>query len=249
MTHMPLIGITTRVISPTGLGPTPPGVEDAALWGVFADYCESVSAAGGLPMMLARSADPAQIVSHIDALLLSGGEDVEPTRYAAVTPDPALRYDEERDDFELTLARAALEAGLPILAICRGCQLLNVALGGSLVPHLPDDEIDHANTDEHRSVLRHTVEVAPDSMLAQALGRRGAVGVNSFHHQAVERPGSGVRVTAHAPDGTIEAFELPGRPVLAVQWHPEMHAGTDPIFTWFVEAARAAMEGTDDHQP
>lgn len=241
-TQPPIIGVTTRVIHASGLGPAPAGVADAPLWGVFADYCESISAAGGLPMMLSRCSDPVAIVRSIDALLLSGGEDVEPTRYGQPIPVPAPKYDSARDAFELALAQAALDAGLPILAICRGCQLLNVVLGGTLIAHLDDIEFDHANTDEPRSALRHQVRVSNGSLLEQALGCSGSVGVNSYHHQAVADTGQGAVVNATAFDGTIEGFELPGRPVLAVQWHPEMHAGTDPIFTWFIDAARAAME-------
>lgn len=237
----PLIGITTRRIHSSGLGEAPPGIVDAPLWGAYADYCESVTGAGGLPVMLARGVDVVDLVSRIDGLLLSGGEDVMPTRYGAELPAPAPNYDADRDEFELSLAQAALAAGIPILAICRGCQLLNVALGGTLIGHLDDDDFDHAFTDEPRDVKRHPVSVSAGSLLASALDASGEVPVNSYHHQAVDLPGVGVVVNAVAHDGTIEGFELPNRKVLAVQWHPEMHAGVDPIFNWFINAARAEI--------
>lgn len=236
----PLIGITTRRISPHALGEVPAGVVDAPLWGVFAEYCEAVSDAGGLPVMLARSSDPAAVIARLDALVLSGGEDVEPRRYGAVPDEHSGTHDVERDEFELELARQAVAAGIPVLAICRGCQVLNVALGGTLEGHVTDREVDHAMTQEHRSVRRHQIRVERDSRLAAALGSEvaasGAAAVNSYHHQAVLEPGAGARIVAWAPDGTVEAFELDDRPVLAVQWHPEMHAGTDPLFHWLVNA-------------
>lgn len=236
---MPAIGITTRAIPPSALGVVPPGIEDTPLWGVFAEYCEAVSSAGGLPFMLARSSDAAAVVARLDGLVLSGGEDVEPHRYGGAA-DPAIRYDPARDEFELELARLALDAGLPILAICRGSQLLNVALGGTLVADLPAVDLDHAWTQEHRSARRHAITVVRGSLLAEVLADElvdGRGAVNSYHHQAVRDLGRGAQASATAPDGTIEAFELPGRDVLAVQWHPEMHAGTDPVFTWLVRAA------------
>lgn len=243
----PAIGITTRAIPPSALGAVPPGVADVPLYGVFSEYCESVDDAGGLALMLSRSSDPASIVTRVDGLILSGGEDVEPQRYGS-EPDPAIRYDPERDEFELALASAALEAGVPILAICRGCQLLNVAIGGTLVPELPTASIDHSWTELHRSERRHGIAVVPGTLLASVLAselRDHRTSVNSYHHQAIAEPGRGAAVTATAPDGTIEALELPGRDVLGVQWHPEMHAGTDPVFTWLVGAAgRYAKERT-----
>ncbi len=237
----PLIGITTRRISPHALGEVPAGVADAPLWGVFAEYCESVSAAGGLPVMLARSSDPAAVVERLDALVLSGGEDVEPRRYGSEPDEHSGTHDLERDGFEILLAQHAVEAGIPVLAICRGAQVLNVALGGTLESHVTDSQVDHAMTQEHRSVLRHDIRVLTDSALAGALGAdvatTGIAAVNSYHHQAVLEPGSGVRIVAWAPDGTVEAFEVADRPILAVQWHPEMHAGTDPLFHWLVDTA------------
>lgn len=235
----PLIGITTRRLPATALGAVPAGVADAPLEGVFSDYAESVAGAGGVPVLLPRSADVRSVVARLDGLVLAGGEDVEPHRYGA-TPGPhATSHDTGRDEFELALVGAAVDAGLPVLAICRGIQVLNVALGGTLVEHLePSDGLDHATTDEHRSCRRHGVVVTPGSLVAQALAAEldasGATAVNSYHHQAVDRPGPGLRVVACADDGTVEAVEDPDRRLVGVQWHPEMHDGIDPLFTWFV---------------
>jgi putative glutamine amidotransferase len=234
----PLIGVTTRRISSHALGAVPAGVVDAPLWGVFAEYCESVSAAGGLPVMIARSSDPVAVVERLDALVLSGGEDVAPHRYGARDDEHSGTHDEERDEFEIQIARAAVMAGIPVLAICRGAQVLNVALGGTLESHVTDSLVDHATTQEHRSVRRHEIRIEADSVLAGVLGAdaksTGVAEVNSYHHQAVLTPGAGVRIVAWAQDDTVEAFEIPGQPVIAVQWHPEMHAGTDPLFHWLV---------------
>ena len=235
----PLIGITTRVIEASGLGAVPKGIDGAHLWGVFADYCEAVSAAGGVPVMLPRSVDPTLIVTRLDGLLLSGGEDVDPIRYGMEPVPQSTHHDQARDEFEFQLVAAAIECGVPILAICRGCQVVNVARGGTLIQHLAEvDGFSHAETDEHRSMRRHSVEVATESMLRAALGTDvdsdGNAAVNSYHHQAIAEPGRGLRIVAWAPDGTVEAVESAEQRVLAVQWHPEMHAGVDPIFKWLI---------------
>ena len=238
----PLIGITTRVIEASGLGAIPKGIAGAHLYGAFADYCEAVSGAGGVPVMIPRSVNPGDIVKYLDGLLLSGGEDVDPHRYNMQPVPESTRHDPERDEFEFGLVSTAIEYGIPILAICRGCQVVNVARGGTLVQHLSEvDGFSHFETDEHRSVRRHSVAVAADSMLKVALGTdvdaEGNVAVNSYHHQAIADPGNGLRIVAWAPDGTVEAVESTQDRVLAVQWHPEMHVGVDPIFNWLISEA------------
>ncbi|MDA3021550.1 MAG: gamma-glutamyl-gamma-aminobutyrate hydrolase family protein [Actinomycetota bacterium] len=235
----PLIGITTRVIEASSLGAIPKGIYGAHLWGVFADYCEAVSSSGGIPVMIPRSVNPGDIVAHLDGLLLSGGEDVDPNRYNMEPVPESTQHDPERDEFEFGLVSAAIESRIPILAICRGCQVVNVARGGTLIQHLPEvDGFSHAETQEHRSARRHSVAVAAESMLRAALGadvdNEGNAAVNSYHHQAIDEPGNGLRIVAWAPDGTIEAVESAQDRVLAVQWHPEMHSGVDPIFNWLI---------------
>jgi putative glutamine amidotransferase len=239
----PLIGITTRRLPASALGAVPAGVVDAPIDGVFADYSESVAGAGGQPMLIPRAADPRILVALLDGLVLSGGEDVEPHRYGSAPDEFATRHDPQRDDFECSLIEAALAEEIPVLAICRGVQILNVALGGTLVGHLPPvDGFDHSTTEEHRSSRRHEVTVQTGCMLASVLAEHldqgGRINVNSYHHQAVSSPGVGLAVVAHAFDGTVEAVEDPARRVLGVQWHPEMHSGIDPVFIWLIQQAR-----------
>lgn len=239
----PLIGITTRRIPASALGAVPAGVADASLESAFADYSESVSGAGGVPVLIARSAPIPALVSRLDGLVLGGGEDVETHRYGTEPGPHATACDPARDAFELALIDEAVAERLPILAICRGVQILNVALGGTLVEHLFErDGFSHAHTDQHRSALRHGVTVQPGTTLAFAvaanLAQDGTMSVNSYHHQAVLVPGRGLRISAQADDGTIEAVEMSDCPVLGVQWHPEMHAGIDPIFLWFIDAVQ-----------
>lgn len=165
-------------------------------------------------------------------LLLTGGTDVDPARYGAVADARTQEPDAARDARELALLERALEAGIPVFGICRGMQLMNVALGGTLVQHI--DEHEHAELDAH------PVTIEPGSRLAGILGA-GAVTVNSRHHQAIERVAGGLTVTARARDGIIEAVELPGEPfVVAVQWHPEDRVGYSDadkaLFRAFAEA-------------
>lgn len=192
-------------------------------------YCAAIEAAGGVPLILPPSA-AADALSVCRGLLLSGGGDVRPELYGLHDYDRTLLFEpsDERDRFESELTRLAVGRGLPILAICRGIQVLNVALGGSLRYDIPG----------HRQTLprpepSHTVTVEPDSLLFSLTGCE-RLWVNSFHHQAVGRTAEGLRVTAAADDGTIEAIEGLNGFLLGVQWHPE-HMPT--------EAARALFRG------
>jgi putative glutamine amidotransferase len=184
-------------------------------------YVDSVVAAGGLPVLLPPVGSwGAGEVSRLDGLVLAGGPDIDPARYGeeplATTGEPRAG----RDRVELELLDAALSAGVPVLGVCRGMQVLNIALGGSLRQHLPDDL---GNTD-HLPVRgtfgRVDVKVAPDSRLAGIIGEQ--VTVSCHHHQGVDRLGDGLLPVAWATDGAVEAVELPGDGfVVAVQWHPE----------------------------
>jgi putative glutamine amidotransferase len=220
---------------------------EPASWGVWSEpadllpatYAEAVQHAGGAALLLPPGfvESAAAVLDGLDALLLSGGADVDPARYG-VAPDPhtgAPRPD--RDEWELALARAALARELPILAVCRGLQVLNVALGGTLVQHLPDT----IGTDEHCPTVgrhgEHEVRLAPDSRAGAILG--AAVSVLTYHHQSVARLGSGLVATGWAHDGTIEAVERPDGAgwLLGVQWHPEARAGS-AVFPALIQAAR-----------
>ncbi len=218
-----------------------PKFEYAALAGEEVDlhlseFPKAVHAAGGLPVQLTRNSDAADIVERLDGLVMTGGADPDPALYGH-DPHPELGAVERgRDEWELSLIRAALDAQLPMLCVCRGAQLLNIALGGTLHQHL-DQSDDHARWDAARSDRCHVVQFAAGSRAAELYGAELAT--NSLHHQAVLEVGEGIVVTGSADDGVIEAFEVHGRPeVFAVQWHPEMLGEQpDPAFTWLVAHA------------
>jgi putative glutamine amidotransferase len=207
-------------------------------------YSRAVEAAGGVPIILPNIDAAAQeLVSRLDGLLLSGGYDLAPTLFDEGVLNETVEIDEGRDRAEMPILRAALERDMPILAICRGIQTLNVALGGSLYQDIPaqiPSDIQHKQK-QPRHEATHTIAIERDSRLAAAVG--GAeMPVNSFHHQALKRVGEGLRVTAVAPDGVIEAVEgTDGRFLLGVQFHPEEMVGVSEqakaIFQAFVLAA------------
>jgi gamma-glutamyl-gamma-aminobutyrate hydrolase PuuD len=226
------IGITA---SPTTIGDRP--VDE-----VTRAYTTSVVRARGLPLIL-PVLDPAHVddvVDVIDALVLSGGGDVTASCYGAEATPEIAGVDPARDDWEIALTLRALERDIPVLGICRGAQVLNVALGGTLIPHLPA-VTDQVHRDEQR-VDRpvHPVHVAPGSRLARAMGVT-RTGVNSLHHQAVDGVATGLRAVAWSPDGIIEGIEgVADARVLGVQWHPELLpdvAGSPELFCWLIDQA------------
>jgi len=204
-----------------------------------AAYVQHVSAAGGIPVLLPPLPGVAAAVSRLDGLILTGGGDIAPGRYGEAPHPRTTRVSEPRDAAELDLLGAALDAGLPVLGVCRGMQLLNVARGGTLCQHLPE-EAGHASVPG--TYGSHPVQVASGTRLAAILGDgAGGLDVPTAHHQAVDALGDGLVATAWAEDGVIEAVELPGAGdpfVLAVQWHPEV--STDRRL---VEALVAAAAG------
>jgi putative glutamine amidotransferase len=183
-------------------------------------YLDAVRRAGGEPAVVAPTDDADRVtetLSRFDGLLLLGGGDLAPDRYGAADVHPKVRgVDPRQDAFELAALRTAMALDLPVLAICRGHQVLNVACGGSL----------HQHIDGHK-LVHHEVVVEPGSRLA-ALGTTRSVG-HSVHHQSIDRLGSGLVVTARAADGTVEGIELPEGWVVGVQWHPEDTAAEDPV--------------------
>jgi len=205
-------------------------------------YVDAVRAAGGLPLVLPPGeADASRILDLVDGIILAGGGDVGPDAYGGGSHEAIYMVSGERDDFELALARAALERPhLPIFCICRGIQVLNIALGGTLYPHIPDE---FGNTIEHRlpprRPTRHPVRVEADTLLARVLGAT-EVDTCSWHHQAVRDLGTDLRPVAWAADGVVEAVEAAEHPwCIGVQWHPEMQIGElahDRLFGAFVEA-------------
>lgn len=191
-------------------------------------YSLAVQRAGGLAVLLTPDdEDPAQILDMIDALIIAGGSDVDPESYGA-EPHPETRgTNRTRDGFELALARAAIERDMPLLGICRGMQILNVARGGTLHQHL-DDVVTHRHTPG--VFCDHEVVLEPGSLAAEAAGTE-RLAVKSHHHQGVEELGADLDVTGRSPsDGTIEAIEVSGRDfALGVLWHPEEDAGSSVI--------------------
>lgn len=215
-----------------------------------ADYVRSVERSGAIPLVLPPlGAEHAEaVLDRLDGLLLSGGVDVDPSLYGRPRHPKLGRVDRKRDDFELALTREALRRDLPILAICRGQQLLNVATGGTLIQDIPS-ELKGAVTHDaagRRTRRSHSVELELGSRLAEILGP-GPLSVNSFHHQAIDGLGEGLAVTGRcAEDGVIEAVEMPERNfVVAVQWHPESfwqqeEGSFQPLFDAHAAACRAA---------
>lgn len=225
----PLIGITLG----DGSRPGYPGLRD--------DYLRSVEQAGAVPVALApvRPQDAPLLLDRLDGIVLSGGGDVDPTLYGRPAHPRLGKVNRRRDDFELALVRAALARDVPLLAICRGQQVLNVATGGTLLQDIPS-ELKGASVHDapgRRCRLSHDVRLDSRSSLRAILGR-DTVAVNSFHHQAVERIGRGLRVSGRCPeDGVIEAVEMPARRfVLGVQWHPESFWSRSSPFQALFEA-------------
>ncbi|MGZ6645446.1 MAG: gamma-glutamyl-gamma-aminobutyrate hydrolase family protein [Solirubrobacteraceae bacterium] len=238
----PLIGITTSELRPGTLrtllreGVAP---HDELMLGTT--YPKAIDAAGAIPVVLAPvdlEAVPA-LVARLDGICLAGGPDLDPALYGALERHPELGpTNPEHDAFELAVARAADAAGLPMLGICRGAQALNVARGGTLHQHVAG----HRQT-EFAGMPSQRVAVAPGSLLAAVTGAGDSLEINSFHHQAVDVLGAGLRVAARAADGTIEAMEDPARPfMLGVQWHAETlteRAEHGALFAALVQAACA----------
>jgi putative glutamine amidotransferase len=234
----PLIGVTTSELRPSGAGTLrrhgePPHAEMA----LGMTYLRAIEAAGGMPVVLPPLGDPVKYLDRLDGICLSGGPDLDPGVYGAPDRHPELGPTEpDLDAFELALARAADERGLPLLGICRGAQALNVARGGTLHQHLPG----HRQT-EPATATTHSVHIEPGTRLADLLGT-DVLRVNSFHHQAVARLGRGLRAVAHAADGTVEAVEAPGtRFVVAVQWHVEGLVAAPRHFALFEALVAAAV--------
>jgi putative glutamine amidotransferase len=241
---LPLIAVTTSEMRAAAIdGATPEADPPRTEMVLGMRYLEAIGRAGGLAMVVPPLPGPAipALLDRVDGICLSGGPDVHPDAYGA-EPHPELGPTEPRlDAFELALARAADERDMPILAICRGAQVLNVARGGTLHQHLPDvagDAITHRQP-QAPSEPTHRVTVAAESRLAGIVGRH-ELAVNSFHHQAADVIGERLAVAARAEDGTVEAFEAVDRSfVIGVQWHVECLVDLDEqaaLFTALIDA-------------
>ncbi len=250
-----------------------PGAETDPLIGIstgFTDYGDYLGVAfsrpleqhGAVAVTLPYSQRPKAILTRLDGLVLAVGRDIDPARFGGPPHPTATQYSQLRDDAELALAREAIHAGVPLLGICRGMQIINVALGGALHPDhsvLPAPANEHLGGDWDRWDLvvharladepppehpSHQISVAPGSSLEQALGTSASV--NSYHHQSIASLGDGVTVSATAHDGVIEAIEVGGAAALciAVQWELQEQPDS-PLFALFVAAARERATGRD----
>jgi putative glutamine amidotransferase len=197
-------------------------------------YVRAVAHAGGIPLpLLPSGADPAELVATVDGIVLTGGGDLDPASYGEEAVEQVYGVDRERDIFEFRLLAEAEAQQVPVLAICRGMQLVNVSRQGTLIQHV-DDDIHWQTAPAHEG--EHTVQISAGSGLAGMVDA-GRLHVNSYHHQAIGRLGNGLRVVAEA-DGLPEAFETPDRLITGVQWHPEQMFEKHPrqlaLFTAFV---------------
>jgi putative glutamine amidotransferase len=238
----PIIGITT-IATEAEQNPIPPRI------GQNQAYIRGLVRAGAAPLMIPQLADASLVralYERLDGLLLPGGEDIDPARYGEARHEQCGRVSPERDEMELALARWAVEDGMPLLAICRGIQILNVALGGSLYQdisaQIPGAERHAWYPGYPRNRLSHEVAVSPQTRLATILGD-GSLRVNSLHHQALKEVPPALTVVARAPDGIVEAIEIADHPfALSVQWHPEELADDDAraqrLFDALVEACQ-----------
>jgi gamma-glutamyl-gamma-aminobutyrate hydrolase PuuD len=231
VTRRPLIGLTTyRERAKTLVWDT----EFALLHNVYVD---AVARVGGIPVLLPPQENGAdEVTARLDALVLSGGSDVDPERYQQQPHRHTKVIRPWRDDWELRLLEHALNGDLPVLGVCRGAQLLNVALGGTLDQHIPDT-VGHQRHCPAPGVFGETrVTLRTGSVLAGLLGPEAKVAC--YHHQAIDKVAPGLEVTGMSDDGTIEAVELPGRRfVLGVQWHAEQDGGDFRLFEALVAAA------------
>ncbi len=235
----PLIGITTSDVS----------IQGKIYHRAYAPNSLAIAAAGGLPVLIPTGLDEDTLratYEAMDAVLLPGGVDVDPIHYGQERHPLTIQIDDKRDALELTIARWAVDDDAPVLGICRGHQVLNVALGGTLIQDIPsqvETELTHDLPNGlPRSTRIHDITIDASSRLAEVLGGTHFQ-VNSLHHQSVEKAAPGAALTAYSPDGVVEALEVPDKSfVLSVQWHPEDLYHDDEsmnrLFIAFVQAAR-----------
>lgn len=241
----PLIGVTSNY-NPPKEGPLGTIV-------VGKSYIQAVLRAGGLPVVIPvglSETELSMLFPRLDGILLTGGGDIDPNRFQGSPHPRVYDIDERRDRLEIGLVKLAAENGKPFMGICRGIQVINVALGGTLYTHIADQMAGAARHDYYpdipRDYLAHPVTIDPGSRLASCLGGE-RFEVNSLHHQGIERLAASLVAVAHAANSLIEGVELPGHPFgLGVQWHPEWMQAHDPqrrLFQALVQAAAHASDG------
>lgn len=238
----PLIGLTTH------------GRIDGGRYGVAAEYAEAICRAGGVPVLVAPLPTRRDFdvnldtqLGALDGIILTGGGDISPAAFGAAPHPQNYAVDAERDEFEMAIVIRAFAGGLPLLGICRGLQVMNIALGGTLIQHLPETRpstLVHAGPTHTPSY--HAISVVPGTQLAMLTIQQDFIGA-SWHHQAIDRLATTLQVAARAGDGTIEAVENRDHPFfIGVQWHPELtaqtHATQQRLFDGLVRAARTRRE-------
>jgi putative glutamine amidotransferase len=234
----PLIAVTGRRLGTTDIWPRTGATVSPR------GYQEAIARAGAIPAVVDPSGDPTGLLDRFDALVLTGGADLDPATYGQTPHERTYGVNREADDFEIALVRDAIERQIPTLAICRGLQVLNVALGGTLHQHIPEHPgvEPHGRPGEPHGGRTQEVNIEPGTLLAKVMGTNRP-GATCHHHQSVSEVGSDLRVVARADDAIVEGLELvdAGGWLLAVQWHPEDTAGTDPanqnLFDALVELA------------
>lgn len=233
MSSRPLIGLTGQQVKARDAQMFLGVLDNSAIDIFFADYAQAVIEAGGLPVYVPYGSDVDAVVENLDGVLMTGGDDINPSCYGQQRGPDTQASDDLRDDFEFAILAAAKRKELPLLGICRGLQVLNVATSGTINQHVPE----HAFVDGPPDAIVHSVSFDPTSTLFRIYG--ASLEVNSLHHQSLAEIGSDLVVTGKSEDGSVEALEHRDLPMIGVQWHPEMMQGRahDPIFTWLVQAA------------
>ena len=237
--RQPLIGITVTQDTPAN---------SQAIDRISVDYTRAIARAGGSPVLLPTDFPVDELENlrdHLDGILLTGGGDVDPIRYRGKQDSHLMMVSTQRDELEIALAKLAIKTNWPIFGICRGVQVMNVTLHGTLYTHLPtqiNSKFDH-NTpyDQGRDMIAHEVTIEAGTHLAEIVGK-AKIPTNSFHHQATREVAPGLKVSARTTDNLVEGLELPDhRFFLGVQWHPEClhnYPEHQALFKAFVEAAR-----------
>lgn len=228
----PLIGLTTY------------GRSDDDRFTLPGEYVDAVRRAGGVPLLITPGeSNLDSVLELVDGFILTGGGDIDPSRYSGRRHETNYGVDQERDTLELAVARRLIDSGLPMLGICRGAQILNIVEGGTLIEHIPDEVGDGVmHRAPPREPISHKVQLKPGSRLMQILERE-EFEATSWHHQAPRKVANSFEIVATSPDGIVEAIEMPNHPwLIGVQWHPEITAASDPLqqklFDAIVEAAK-----------
>ena len=226
-----------------GIAPTFSIIDGKSKYSLNPNYVSLIAENGALPVILplvGNREEARELLERVEGLMLTGGLDIDPSHYGQTARHPDMIAPRERTISDFAFAREAKDRGMPVLGICLGTQTLNVAFGGTLLQHIPDDV---PGALPHEDGAQHTIRIEPGTILARALGVESA-SVNSFHHQAIGDVAPGFRVSARSPDGIVEAIERTDHPfILGVHWHPERISSSDTtrkLMRAFVDATRGA---------